>query len=247
MKRRCLQSGVTLIELVIAITLVSLITFGIMFAMRIGLNTLERSNTRFIENRRVLGVDRVMHQQLGGFIPAMAECRSGAEEPVAAVPFFQGEPVMMRFASTYSLEEGARGYPRILEYLVLPGEGGEGVRLIVNEFLYTGPASAGFTCIGTMPGAEGPVGRFRPVEVGPKAFVLADKLSRCVFAYKEEMPDPPFERWRPDWRAKRYPSAVRIDMAPLEQDGAKLEVLPVTVSLHITRDPSVKYENKIEN
>ncbi len=66
MRRSRKQSGVTLIELVIAITLVSLITLGIVFAMRIGLNTLERSNARFIANRRVLGVDRAMHQQLGG-------------------------------------------------------------------------------------------------------------------------------------------------------------------------------------
>ena len=239
------QSGVTLIELIVAITLVSLITVGIMFAMRIGLNTLERSNSRFIANRRVLGVDRVMHQQFGGFMPVMAECRSG-DQPPGLVPFFQGEPVMMRFASTYSLDDGARGYPHILEYLVMPGEGGEGVRLILNEFLYSGPLSAGAACIGTLQGTDGLIGRFRPVEVGPKAFVLADKLSRCVFAYKEELPEPPFERWRPDWRAKRFPTGIRIDMAPLQQDGAKLEVLPVTVSLHITRDPAVKYENKIE-
>ena len=86
------QSGVTLIELLIAITLVSLLTVGIMFAMRIGLNTLERSNARFIANRRVMGVDRVMHQQLGGFIPVKAECRSAPNQPPAYVPFFHGEP-----------------------------------------------------------------------------------------------------------------------------------------------------------
>ncbi len=150
---------------------------------------------------------------------------------------------MMRFASTYSLEEAGRGYPRVLEYLVVPGDAGQGVRLIVNEFLYSGPASAGAACVGMMPGADGLIGRFRPVEVGPKAFVLADKLSRCVFAYKEEMDQPPYELWRPDWKLRKFPAAVRIDMAPLQQDGAKLEVLPVTVSLRITRDLAVKYEN----
>jgi hypothetical protein len=241
--RRRAQSGVTLIELVIAITLVSLITIGILFAMRIGLNTLEKSNSRFIANRRVLGVDRVMHQQLEGFMPVTAECRGNPNEPIASAPFFDGQPMAMRFASTYSLEEGARGYPHVLEYLVVPGDAGVGVRLIVNEFLYSGPASAGAACVGMMPGADGLIGRFRPVEVGPKAFVLADKLSRCVFSYKEETEAPPYERWHPDWKSQKFPAAVRIDLAPLEQDGAKLEVLPVTVSLRITRDMAVKYEN----
>src|SRR5689334_23168460 len=103
MSRVSRQSGVTLIELLIAITLVSLLTVGIMFAMRIGLNTMERSNSRFIANRRVIGVDRVMHQQLGGFLPVKAECRNAPNEPPAFVPFFNGEPQMMRFASSYSL------------------------------------------------------------------------------------------------------------------------------------------------
>ena len=230
-------------ELLIAITLLSVITVGIMFAMRIGLNTLERSNSRFIGNRRVMGVDRVMHQQLAGLVPVKALCETGQGEPSAQVPFFQGEPVMMRFASSYSLEEGARGYPRVLEYLVVPGEEGRGVRLVMNEYLYTGPTSAGLTCVGGMGGVDGLIGRYRPVEVGPKAFVLADKLSRCSFAYKEEKEQPPVELWRPEWRSIKLPAAVRIDLAPLEPDGANLAVLPVTVRLQITRNPNVKYEN----
>jgi prepilin-type N-terminal cleavage/methylation domain-containing protein len=241
--RRRSQSGVTLMELLIAITLLSVITVGIMFAMRIGLNALERSNSRFIANRRVMGVDRVMHEQLAGIMPVKAKCMAGVGEPPAEVPFFQGEPGSMRFASSYSLEEGARGYPHILEYLVIPGEEGRGVRLVMNEYIYTGPISAGATCAGGIGGVDGLIGRYRPVEIGPKAFVLADKLSRCSFAYKEEVDHPPFEIWQPEWRSIKLPVAVRIDLAPLEPEGANLEVLPVTVRLQLTRNPNVKYAN----
>ena len=159
------------------------------------------------------------------------------------VPFFQGEPQMMRFASTYSLDEGSRGMPKIVEYLVISGDEGRGVRLILNELPYTGPASAGLACIGVAPAPNGLTGRFRPVEVGPKAFVLADKLDHCSFSYREEMREPPFERWYPAWKSARFPNAVRIDMAPLEPMGSELQVLPVTVDLRVTRDPALKYAN----
>ncbi len=54
----------------------------------------------------------------------------------------------MRLASTYSLQQGERGLPMILEFQVIPGEDDQGVRLIVNEHWYTGPRGAGVYCIG---------------------------------------------------------------------------------------------------
>jgi prepilin-type N-terminal cleavage/methylation domain-containing protein len=235
------RAGVTLIELLIAITLVSLLTVGIMFAMRIGLNSMERSNSRLISNRRVVGVDRVMHQQLAGFIPVKAECKLDPNQPGSFVAFFEGERQTMRLATTFSLEEGSRGYPRILEYQVIPGEQGRGVRLVVNEFLYSGPLSAGAACVGLRDTPLGVIGRYRPPEPSERSFVLADNLERCVFTYKEDLQEPPYERWTSEWRSSRYPSAIRIDLAPLEPDIAKLQVLPVTVALRVNRDAMAIY------
>ena len=64
----------------------------------------------------------------------------------------------MRFVSSYSLQQGARGLPRILEFQVIRGEEGKGVRLVVNEQPYTGPRSAGFFVLGPE--------RFRPMLAG---------------------------------------------------------------------------------
>ena len=235
-------AGVTLIELLIAISLVGLLTAGMMYAMRIGLNTMERSSDRMIANRRVMGVDRIMHQQLASLMPVKAECRVAPDGPPAYVPFFEGEPLTLRFATSFSLEEGTRGYPRILEYHVIPGREGRGVRLVVNEFLYSGPMSAGAACVGLQEAAHGPLGRYRPVAVGPTSFVLADNLERCTFMYKEALPDPPFERWAPAWRSARLPAAIRIDLAPLPETEGRLHVMPVTVRLRITRDPMQRYD-----
>jgi CheY-like chemotaxis protein len=121
---------------------------------------------------------------------AAAETARATWSPIEAPPttkaqFFQGEPQSMRFVSTYSLQEAARGLPRILEFQVIPGEGGRGVRLVVNEQLYSGPAAAGFFCLG--PGGDS--FRFRPIEIGPRSFVLADRLS----FYAPYQSDP--DRW----------------------------------------------------
>ena len=137
------ERGITLIEMLIAVTLLSLLSVAVLFGMRIGLNAMERSNDRLMTNRKVLGVERVLTQQIAGMMPVMADCVTNPQAPPARLPFFQGEPETMRFVSSYSLNEAGRGYPRVLEYQVIAGENGAGVRLIVNESWYSGPTSAG--------------------------------------------------------------------------------------------------------
>src|SRR5262249_54343317 len=144
--------------------------------------------------------------------------------PSMKLLFFQGEPQSMRFVSSYSLQEASRGIPRILEFQVIPGDRGKGVRLVVNETLYSGPASAGFFCLGRF--------LFRPIEVGPRSFVLADKLSYCHFAFQNAPPPPAPGEWRTTWDVDHWPSAIRIDMAPLDDDIIRLRPLPVTAQIH---------------
>jgi hypothetical protein len=117
----------------------------------------------------------------------------------------------MRFVSTYSLNEASRGYPRILEFTVIPGDKGEGVRLVVNEFVYTGPLSAGMSCAGVQPGPVGPQIIFKPVQISNASFVLADRLASCQFAFKMHRELPSARRLAPalaDGRnSSRTPSA----------------------------------------
>ena len=241
--KRSRSRGVTLIELLVAITLLSLLAVGILFAFRIGLTGMARANDRFMTNRRVLGVERILAQQVAGFVPVRAGCRPQPNAPEQRLPFFQGDAQTMRFVSTYSLDEASRGMPRILEFQVIPGETADGVRLIVNEFVYTGPVSAGASCLGLAP--DPALGRsiltFRPVAIGPGSFVLADKLAYCRFAYKEEreLPAPPI--WHTRWPHLAIPAAVRVDMAPLRPDPGKLQVPAFTAVFHPNRDPMKDY------
>ncbi len=145
----------------------------------------------------------------------------------------------MRLASTYSLQQGERGMPMILEFQVVPGEDEQGVRLVVNEHWYTGPRGAGVYCIGMGAGPDGgpPGPRFAPISVGPDSFVLADKLAYCRFSFRDLRsllsPRSGCERWvKPV-----LPNAIRIEMAPLAPDLGRLQPVTLTIPVHVTRLP----------
>lgn len=234
------QRGVTLMELLIAVTLLSLLVTGVLTSMRVGINAMLRSNARFIANRKVLGTQRLLEQQVAGLLPVSAEC---AGLPGVAtegkIQFFQGEPQTMRFVSSYSLGDASRGIPRMLEFQVIPGEEGRGVRLVVNEQLYTGSWGLGRVCLGLVPDPLAGIAmpRFAPVQIGPGSFVMADKIANAQFQYKELLPEPPFERWVPRWIRAGFPAAVRVDMAPLETDAAKITQVSMTLPVHVQRAP----------
>ena len=132
----------------------------------------------------------------------------------------------MRFVTSYSLEHAWRGSQRIAAFQVIPGADGKGVRLIVNEWPYTGPAQAGQMVEAIDP--DGTV-RFAPVVAGPQSFVLADKLAYCRFTYLEPRTEPPLRIWRPNWvRQQDLPLGIRIDMAPLTSAPSEVKMSTVT-------------------
>jgi hypothetical protein len=236
-RRRTSQSGVTLMELLIAVSLVSFISLVMVMAMRVGLSAMEKTNNKFIANRKVTAVEKVMLSQIAGLMPLVTECRPGGGPPGGRFSMFEGKPDTLRFVSNYSLAEAARGYARLLEFQVIPGEHGVGVRLVVNERIYGGPFMVGALCAGLAPNEQGLLmPAFPPVEVGPASFVLADKLAYCRFSYRQTLPPPEMERWFPAWSMPQLlPSGIRIEIAPLAPDPGRLQLLSITAPVHVTR------------
>lgn len=245
MKRRA-NAGITLIEVLIAVTLVSLLSVAMLMAMRVGMDALRKANTKLMDNRRVAGAQRVLEQQIAGFMPVKVVCGQNSDGPSSRAIFFAGQPESMRMVSTYSLQEAWRGVPRILEFEVIPGDQGRGVRLIVNEIPYTGPRGAAQLCLGMQPdpatGVNLPL--FAPIEVGPQSFVLADKLAMCRFSYLEPEKLPESERWRPDWVLQRWPIGIRVEMAPIEDNPARLRPLTITAPIRVNRLPDIAYDDQ---
>jgi prepilin-type N-terminal cleavage/methylation domain-containing protein len=244
------RSGVTLIEVLIAVSLLSLLSLGILLALRVGMSALDKANRKLMNNRRVAGVERILQQELAGFIPVIAVFAPAPDAPGTKIPFFEGRAQSMRFVSGYSLGEAARGLPQILEFQVIPGDEGRGVRLVVNEIIYTGPRSAGSFCLGPGPDPELGVAtqRFLPISIGPHSFVLADRLAYCRFSYLERPPGMLLEQWRPNWIIPdKWPMGIRIEMASLDTDPGSLKPVTVTSAVRVDRYPIFDYADDVDN
>ncbi|HKD07624.1 MAG TPA: prepilin-type N-terminal cleavage/methylation domain-containing protein [Bryobacteraceae bacterium] len=232
------ESGVTLIEILIAVSLLSLLSVGALMAMRIGLSTMDKTDTHLEHNRRVANSQKIVEDEIAGFVPTMAMWHAGTQVS-RPTPFVEWRPQSMRFVTSYSLREAWRGTLQIAEFTVIPGDKSQGVRLIVNEIPYTGPAQTGQM----IAGFDNEVPQFAPIIPGAESFVLADRLAYCRFRYLEPRPEPPLRVWRDDWVLQRhiFPLGIRIEMAPLDDAPGELHVSTVTVPLASTRLPGVGY------
>jgi len=232
--KRSPRAGVTLVELLVAVTLFALLSVGMLYAFRIGLMAYQKTQAKLMDSRRIAGAQRILLQELQNMVPVVAECNSGAEGGGPKVPFFQGEENTMRLVSTFSLQGASRGMTQILEIFVAPGEEGEGVRLLVNEIPYAGPRAAGQFCTGP--------GQYRPPSAFAKSFILADRLAYCRFSYQRVPLDIVPERlWVPRFLANTWPHAIRIEMAPLRPESASLQPISVTALIRVHRNPEVQY------
>ncbi len=228
MRARKRESGLTLIEILVAISLLSLLSVGILMALRVGSTAWEKTNSNLMLDRRIATANAILHAELESILPVWAQF----EDPVARVQymfvFFQGEPESMRFVTAYSLEGGIRGGLRLVELQVAPGERGK--RVLLNEQVYEGPLAGGRVVetlrLDPLAGGLRPV--FRAIAALPSSFVIADELESCAFSYQnDEMGREP-RRWAPVWTEQfRLPAAISIQLNR-RRDSARLR--PVTVT-----------------
>ena len=122
-RRNEAQHGVTLLELIIAISLVAIISAGMLTAMRTSLMTNDKVASRLEANRARVNVRQMIARQLGGAMPVTTYCNG------AQVGLFDGAAQRLRFVSSFSIVEGSHGYPQIVEYSIAPSTDG-GFRLL---------------------------------------------------------------------------------------------------------------------
>jgi hypothetical protein len=242
--RRRSTAGVTLMEVLIAVTLLSLLTVGMSMAMRVGLNAFSKTDNRLMDNRRVAGAQRVLEQEIQGMMPLVLPCLGGGEGgPSQRFAMFQGEAQVLRMVSTFSLQQAWRGQPLLLELFVIPGEEGRGVRLLVNELPYH-PVQSAQICkgFGSDPATAGITSFTRP-EATERSFVLADKLAYCRFSYLQHPKDDLVASaiWLPILAYQGWPRAIRIEMAPLEPDPSRLQPASMSIPLRVYRAPEIPY------
>jgi prepilin-type N-terminal cleavage/methylation domain-containing protein len=223
------RSGFTLIELIIAITLVSAIVAGMLSAMRGGLLTLERVQNRIQESRGTLGLDQMVRRQIGGIVPAQGDCAIDPNNSFRG-PEFRGNPEAMLFVTTYSVTQGARGYPHLVEYRVIPNNDGT-VRVVMEELLFASPATTRNFCAAP--------NLVLPLEPSGRSMVIAPRVASARISYRQMDPYTHLGGdWLSEWTFPMLPSAIRIDMLPVGS---------IAVPLHVSRDPQVTYADRKEN
>ena len=249
-RRRAGEAGVTLIEMLIAVTLVGLLSVGMVFAMRIGLMIFSRTDAKLMDNRKVVGAQRILEQELEGLVPFVLGCTGrddGQASPTTGAvpgttPYFQGASGTMRLVSTFSLEQAWRGQPQLLDLSVIPADAG-GVRLVVNEQPFS-PALAGANCTGVTVDPETglPATKFLPLVFGPHPFVLADRLAFCRFSYmRRGTPEKPVPVWAGSAAGSGWPLAIRVEMAPLVPDPSRLQPFTIVAPIRLHRVPERRY------
>ena len=242
------QRGVTLLEMLIAITLVAGLSTGMLMAMRTSLLTYEKTAKKLESNRHFVKAQQILSSQISAVIPASGVCPAAQGPGITVLSFLRGSADGLRFISSYSIAEGARGYPQIVEYRVLSGDRGS-VRLVATERPYTGPQSTVSFCTATA--STGSAFEFgsatqASAKTTPEAsYVLADHLAYCRFSYHE-----PYDQnrlletsWLPLWDRPVLPAGVRLEMQPVAPERGGLSALGMTIPIQVNRDPAVVYDD----
>ena len=243
------ERGVTLLELLIAVSLVAVLSTGMMLALRTSVQAYEKTGTRLESNRRTVGREQILSNQIGSAMAVMGVCSVNGGPP-APVSFLSGSAAGLRLVTSYSIAEGARGYPQIAEYRVVPAENGDSVRLVVHESPYTGPQSTAAVCAGalfdnTASFVDATSASNAAAGASSGWYVLADHLAFCRFLYHEPYDPTTFLEtpWLPLWDRPFLPAAIRVEMQQAAPVAGGLPELGLTVPLRVTRDPFTHFED----
>jgi general secretion pathway protein J len=226
-RRTADRSGMTLIEILVAVTLLGILSVGLVTALQVTAGAWSSARNTRSQDRGIANSNALLHAQFAGVTPVVPQVMN-RQLHVSGGPFFQGEPNSMRFVSSYSMTEGVRGGLQIVELQVSRGE--EGLRLLLTQSPYQGPLSVGrfITGMERTPGSNGMRLLFAPLQPRPDSLIVADRLASVTFSYlrgarRRGEPDT----WVAIWdNPQQLPQAIRMSIEPLEDVG---RLRPVTI------------------
>lgn len=120
------NSGFTLLELTIVMTIMTMIVVVLGFSLRLGIKSLEKGESRIDSLDRTRMSLRIIEAQLQSFIPLMYG------EPAKGVYYFKGQGESMSFVSSVSLW-GRQGGIILVTYEVVRDRGGDTSSLVIHE------------------------------------------------------------------------------------------------------------------
>lgn len=139
MRGRNNSAGFTLMEVVVAITLMSLIMMTLVMGLRLTANAWHRGEQKVEERARVMSGSDAMSEQISSAV-ARIVIEAGANNTPVQVVAFAGSPYELRFCARRSWR-GDRSRPQYMaEYRVVKDEQGK-QQLVISERALTDDAS----------------------------------------------------------------------------------------------------------
>lgn len=209
------SAGFTLLELLVAMTVVSLLATSVLFSWRVASSAWQKVNNRLETDRTILATYQLLQEQMAAMIPYPARTLQGTREL-----FFQGEPDAARFVSRYSLARRARSGLYAIEYQVEQETDGS-KQLLLRETPLTGSDALSEVLLGAEIGPEGKILKFRPFERDSQVVVLFENLQECRFEYYRPGAGQELEGWVEQWRPRQdeLPRAMRIQAVVRAESG----------------------------
>lgn len=224
------KSGMTLLEVLVAVTLLGLLSVGLLMSFRMGADSWQSTRDRLMLDRRIATANQILHSTLAGMIPVAGEALYGQGAQRRRFLFFQGEPHSMRFVSSYSVTGGVRGGLHVVELQVVNSTRGR--RVLLNQSPFVGPQGLERFVDGFFRDPDLRVIRpnFRPIMSHAGSLVIADELEDCAFRYLERQSGVEMSTtWLPIWTNNRQlPQAVAINVLP-RGDGNRLRPVSIAV------------------
>jgi prepilin-type N-terminal cleavage/methylation domain-containing protein len=205
-KRRTIQSekGFTLLEMIVAVTLVVMMAVGIWSVFRTSLRAWSRGTEYIDASQRQRNILDMVRKQLASAYPLTAPPDPNSPNPVLPISsnlIFQGTETSLQFISLNSLHFQDSPGLTLVNYEVAQGPEGAAI-LVEREERF----------LGQIPDyeSETDLAGMTP---------LFGNLTQCYFEYLSEDEEEP---WVREWDAEergQLPEAVAVNMAAVDTDG----------------------------
>jgi prepilin-type N-terminal cleavage/methylation domain-containing protein len=180
-----LNSGFTLLELLVSMTIVGFLMLAILFGFRIGTNAWAKGETGMERIRTTQATFDLLNRQLGSMVEYNSQ--QGMRDSIVKVLIFQGSESGMRFVSTFSSQSRGAGGFHLVEYFVSSSKQGDHTKkaLVLNETILPDDVTIAQSVIhGISLGNDNfPVVAFREFSVRANSRTLIEDLESIQFSY----------------------------------------------------------------
>jgi prepilin-type N-terminal cleavage/methylation domain-containing protein len=226
------ERGFTLMEMVIAVTLVAMMAVGLWAVFRISVSSWSRG-TQFIDaNQRQRSITDLVKKQMASIYGVIApiDLKHGG----AIYPLFAGAPSNVQFISLNSLRFQDNPGLTMVSYDVVRDPQGN-LALVEREEPY----------VGLDPERETIFDR-----KDAQVVTLFDNLSSCVFEYFDPGTPQRPSQWVKEWNARdagQMPTAISMTMIARDSRGGLLNRQMVVPILAKAWDPRLQFVNPFDD